>query len=276
MSSSTPTDALDRGLEDIAAEVLGAAGVPWSPRAVSAIGHGMSGDLVVRIEGDRPLIAKLVQRASHVSRAELAREAAALRWLDGRIGAPPVVWSGDAGGGPALLTEALAGTPLHELASDRAEAGARAATAALAELHALPIEGCPFDERMAVKLATARARLGAGEVDAAGFDSERTGRTPQAVLAELMGRVPPAEDLVVTHGDACWPNFILRPDGTAAIIDLGRFGVADRHQDLALFIRSAGHNFPDLPIRALLAAHYPVQPVDDAKLDFYRLLDEFY
>jgi aminoglycoside 3'-phosphotransferase-2 len=148
--------------------------------------------------------------------------------------------------------------------------------AALAELHALPITDCPFDERLTVKLATASARLDAGEVDAAGFDIERTGRTQQSVWAELTAREPPAEDLVVTHGDACWPNFILRPDGTAAIIDLGRFGVADRHQDLALFIRSAGHNFPGLPIRALLATHYPGPAAEEAKLDFYRLLDEFY
>lgn len=236
----------------------------------------MSGDLVFRIEGDQPLIAKLVQRQSRVSRAELAREAAALRWLNGRTGAPRVVWSGDLDGGPALLTEALTGTPLHELPSERAEAGALAAIAALSGLHALPITDCPFDERLAAKLATAQARLTAGEVDAAGFDVERTGRTPQSVWAELTAHEPPAEDLVVTHGDACWPNFILKPDGSAGIIDLGRFGVADRHQDLALFIRSAGHNFPDLPIRALVAAHYPVQPVDETKLAFYRLLDEFY
>jgi aminoglycoside phosphotransferase len=84
-----------------------------------------------------------------------------------------------------------------------------------------------------------------------------------------------AEDLVVTHGDACWPNFILRPDGDVAIVDLGRFGVADRHQDLALFLRSGRRNCPDLDMEALLARHYPVA-ADPGTLAYYRQLDELY
>ena len=59
------------------------------------------------------------------------------------------------------------------------------------------------------------------------------------------------------------------------IIDLGRFGVADRHQDLALFVRSARRNFPELDTEALLARHYPVA-ADPLKLAYYRQLDELY
>jgi aminoglycoside 3'-phosphotransferase II len=57
--------------------------------------------------------------------------------------------------------------------------------------------------------------------------------------------------------------------------ELGRAGVADRCQDLALFIRSARHNFPDLSIEAIAAAHYPA-PLGAEKLEFYRDLDEFF
>lgn len=265
----------DPEVEGIAAELLETAGIRWRPRAALRIRHGESGDLVLRIEGERSLIAKIVQRESRIGRAELAREAAALRWLDGRIGAPRVVWSGELGAGPALLTEALAGAPLHELSGDAARQGVVAAIAALAQLHALPVADCPFDERLPIKLAAAQLRLDEGGIDPADFDRDQSGRTPFGAWAELTARPRPREDLVVTHGDACLPNFILRPDGRAAIIDLGRFGVADRYQDLALFVRSAAYNFPDLPVRALLAEHYPVQPIDDDKLEYYRLLDEF-
>ena len=98
---------------------------------------------------------------------------------------------------------------------------------------------------------------------------------PAAILGDLLTARPASEDLVVTHGDACLPNFIVQPDGEAAIIDLGRFGVADRHQDLALFVRSARRNFPALDIEALLARHYPVA-ADPLKLAYYRQLDELY
>src|SRR5262249_29280907 len=150
------------------------------------------------------------------------------------------------------------------------------AIAALRALHALPIADCPFDERLEVKLAEARRRVAAGEVNEADFDAERTGRSPASVLEDLLALRPPEEALVVTHGDACWPNFVLKPDGTAAILDLGRFGVADRYQDLALFLRSGAYNAPDLDLHPLVAAQYPAAPLDEAKLAYFRMLDEFY
>ena len=250
-------------------------------RAVAArvlrLDHGMSGDLVLRLETDgETLFAKLGDPARRISVSELARETAALGWLGGRIDAPTVIWSGHALGRPALLMTATAGTPLHELAPEQSEAGAIAALAALTELHALPLADCPFHETLDVKLAEARRRIDGGEVEVTQLEAEHAGQSLEGLWRELLARRPATEDLVVTHGDACWPNFILRPDGRAGVIDLGRFGVADRHQDLALFIRSATHNFPTLAIEAIVDAHYPLAPVDPEKLVFYRLLDEFY
>jgi aminoglycoside 3'-phosphotransferase-2 len=146
----------------------------------------------------------------------------------------------------------------------------------LTALHRLPVATCPFDQRLEVTLAEARRRIDAGEVEHGRLEAEHQGQSLESLWRALVAHSPAEEDLVVAHGDACWPNFILGPDGGVGIIDLGRFGVADRHQDLALFIRSAKHNFPDLPIEALVATHYLSATVETKKLALYRLLDEFY
>jgi len=243
--------------------------------AVERIGHGASGDLVFRIEGAQVLFAKIGDPARRISVAELARETAALRWLEGRADAARLVWTGKVLGRPAMLCEAVAGVALHALQPGAAEGGVIAALGALARLHALPTAACPFDERLAVKLAEARRRVDVGEIEVDRLDPANAGRPSAEIMAELAARRPATEDLVVTHGDASWPNFILRPGGGVAIIDLGRFGVADRHQDLALFVRSGKRNFPELDIEALVARHYPVAASAE-KLAFYRQLDELY
>ena len=235
----------------------------------------MSGDLVFHIQAPIAAFAK-VGSNRRIGRQELAREIAVLAWLAGRCGAPQLVWSGEVEGRAALLMQALEGVALHDLSGEDARAGAIAAIQALARLHAMPVEGCPFDERLEGKLAEARRRIAVGEVSEGDFDPERMGRTADQVWAELERLRPSAEDLVVTHGDASWPNFIIQPDGAVGLIDLGRAGVADRYQDLALFARSGRRNAPRLDVPALLEAHYPLARLDRGKLEFYRILDELY
>jgi aminoglycoside 3'-phosphotransferase-2 len=252
-----------------------AAGLPPAD-GFERFGHGMSGDLTLRIDGERPVFAKIADPARRISRESLVREIAALRWLDGRAGAPRLVWTGEVEGRPAMLAEALAGTALHEVTPDRAEAGLIAGIGALRTLHALSIVDCPLDQRLAVKLSEAWRRVQEGEVHRSEFDPDNTGRSPEDLWETMLAERPHAEDLVFTHGDASLPNFILRGERAAGVVDLGLAGVSDRYQDLALFIRSSAHNFPELDARGLLVAHYPLTALDEQKLTFYRRLDEFY
>jgi aminoglycoside 3'-phosphotransferase-2 len=260
--------------EDLVRAVLDAAAIRRDV-SLQRMDHSESGDLVFRVEGAPALFAKIGDPERRISCAEMAREVAALGWLVGRAVAARLVWSGEVAGRPAMITEALEGVALYALALDAAEAGAIAALGALARLHALPVASCPFDERLEVKLAEARLRVRLGEVEIDRLEPQNAAVSPGAILAELEAHRPASEDLVVTHGDASWPNFILGPDGEVALIDLGRFGVADRHQDLALFVRSARRNFPQLDIEALLARHYPVVASPES-LAYYRQLDELY
>jgi aminoglycoside phosphotransferase len=249
----------------------------WPPGApFERFGHGMSGDLAVKIGGDRPGFAKIADPDRRISRESLAGEIAAMGWLNGRAGAPKLLWAGEVDGRPAMLAEVLPGVALHELPPERAEAGLIATIAALRTLHALPIGDCRLDQRLTVKLAEAWRRVGEGEVHASEFDPDNTGREAADLWREMMVEAPEGEDPVFTHGDASLPNFIVPHDGLAGVVDLGLAGVSDRYQDFALFLRSSARNFPGVDARALLMAHYPLDAVDERKLTFYRRLDEFY
>jgi aminoglycoside phosphotransferase len=108
----------------------------------------------------------------------------------------------------------------------------------------------------------------------------RMGREPEDLFHELVASVPMSEDLVLTHGDFCLPNIILQRgrDGrveVAGLVDCGRAGVADRHQDLALAIRSLQDNFGEEWVLFFLRA-YGLPRADDEKVHFYLLLDEFF
>jgi aminoglycoside 3'-phosphotransferase-2 len=146
---------------------------------------------------------------------------------------------------------------------------------ALRRLHGLDIASCPFDHRLENRIAEARARLLAGLVDEDDFDGERLGRSAQDLFRELEERRPKTEDLVVTHGDACLPNFIADGGSFSGYIDCGRLGVADRHQDMALACGSIERNFGEALVAEFLKAygHFELNP---EKAAYYRLLDEFF
>jgi kanamycin kinase len=91
------------------------------------------------------------------------------------------------------------------------------------------------------------------------------------------GDAPPADRLVVCHGDACAPNTLIDAStaGEARCsghVDLGALGVADRWADLAVAMLSLGWNYPSSRQRDLLAA-YGVDGSSDlaaVRIDYYQ------
>ncbi|MFM0730563.1 aminoglycoside 3'-phosphotransferase [Paraburkholderia sediminicola] len=145
---------------------------------------------------------------------------------------------------------------------------------ALRSLHAVPIAECPFDHRLEERIAVAQNRVSVGLVDEADFDNERRGRAATDVLAELLSTLPETGDLVVTHGDACLPNFMADGSRFTGFIDCGRLGVSDRYQDLALTARSIVRNLGQDWVEPFFR-EYGVEP-DHQRIAFYCLLDEFF
>lgn len=242
-------------------------------------------DTVVRRSPDGTRYAKTA--ATPTTRRELADERDRLLWLATTpVPAAEVLDWTDDGATASLTTSSVPGVPASDLGRDHAEAATASLVGLLVTLHALPIRDCPFDRRLGVTLPAAAAAVAAGEVDESDLDEERLGRTAADLLEELTASAWRARDeefldLAVCHGDACLPNVLVDP-GTlevTGLVDVGRLGVADRHLDLALLARSMAAPELNPGYGVVLAdrmlAAYPTD-VDPWRLEFYRLLDEFF
>jgi aminoglycoside phosphotransferase len=201
--------------------------------------------------------------------ADIAAEATRLTWL-GDQGFPcPAVVDHSPG---RLITAALPGRagddpgwpdPMRpRLAAGLGEL--------LRALHAIPVEGCPFDHTLARTIPQAERHARSDQVDLTDLDPDHAGWSAERLLRELHDTRPTTpEDLVVGHGDPTRANILFAGDGTpTGLLDVSRLGLADRHNDLAIATRSA--RSPEL-----LAAYGLANP-DPAKITFYRLLDEFF
>jgi aminoglycoside phosphotransferase len=222
-----------------------------------------------------------------LAREDLVAERERLEWLAGTDlpAAEPLDWVDD-GERATLTLRTVPGVPVSDVPAADALTAARSLGRFLARLHATPRESCPFERWLAITVAIARVRVDEGLVDEDDFDDEREGRSAGDLLTDLLDGRPTAErlevgELVVCHGDACLPNFLVDPDSleVTGMVDVHRLGVADRHLDLALATRSSSDTalnpaFGPDAAQELLAAYGA--EADPWRLAFYRLLDEFF
>lgn len=264
MSKNSPETDLPSELRQLVS------GYRWSREI---IGQSQAGVFRLQAKGKPALFLKIEQTGRF---AELTNETARLRWLAGQgIGCPDVIAFETHAGHDWLLMSAVPGRDLASAQPIDPAMTIEVIAAALRDLHALDIRSCPFDHGLEHRIVAAQARMEAGEVDESDFDDERQGWTAAEAFAELLARKPETEDLVVTHGDACLPNFIAAEGRFSGFVDCGRLGVADRHQDLALACWSIHHNLGEAWVQPFLErCDYP--SIDPGKLSWYRLLDEFF
>jgi aminoglycoside phosphotransferase len=245
---------------------------------------GPSGD-AVRRSPDGSTYSKTAHGATRCAALRAARDRTAWLSTTGVPCAAVVDWL-ESRDTATLVTTTVPGMPVSDVPRQRSAAATDALVKVLAMLHVLPVSDCPFDARVPMMLAAARARVQGGLVDAEDFDEERQGLTSEQALHLLEQHAPRAAaseqpDLAVCHGDFCLPNVLLDPHTyqPTGVIDLGLLGVSDRHRDLALVSRSISS--PDInrgfgPAEAdRLLASVPGK-VDPERLAFYRLLDEFF
>lgn len=245
------------------------AGATWEQVTV-----GASGARVYRLRGGAEArYLKVEPRRTH---GDAHAEAERLRWLQGRLPVPALRYAHTDERRSYLLTSEFPGAD----ASDERWLGDPARLVALlAEglrlFHRQPVAGCPFDQRLDAELARAAASVAAGMVDADDFDEERAGRAPASLLDELRATRPPDEDLVLIHGDYCFPNVVIEGWALSGFIDLGRCGVADRYHDLAQAARGVRRSLGERWVAPLFAA-YGIGAPDEARLRYYQLLDELF
>ncbi|WP_182552602.1 APH(3')-II family aminoglycoside O-phosphotransferase [Phyllobacterium myrsinacearum] len=236
---------------------------------------GCSDAQVFLLQGER--LPRLFIKVETVSPyGELPDEIARLRWLSScSLPCPDIIFDGIHAGHHWLLMSAVPGTDLASADSVPVEPRVRILADALRQLHALDPSTCPFDHRLDMRIEAAGARVQAGLVDETDFDDDMLGETAAELFTRLVSEKPAVGDVVVTHGDACLPNFMADKGIFTGYIDCARLGLADRYQDIALACRSISDNFGEEWVRPFLDC-YGLKHADPAKLAYYRLLDEFF
>jgi aminoglycoside 3'-phosphotransferase-1 len=175
-----------------------------------------------------------------------------------------------------LLAERLPGRTAYQILEDdpaQAPALARVLAVFLRRLHAIPAEHCPFNADHRLRLAAAQARMEAGLVEEEDFDDARRGMSARQVWDAMLAALPPRFDRVVTHGDFSLDNLLVVDGVVTGCIDLGRVGIADRWQDIAILWNSL-EEFGEDAAQAMLDAYGIAMDAD--KLDFHLRLDEFF
>lgn len=203
----------------------------------------------------------------------VGREAAVTDWLQGRLGVPELVLAARDERGETMITRAVPGRPL----AARIEAGlpvTQLFAEALGQLQSVPIEGCPFDAGIRVRLRELRWLIDHGFAESEPDFSPWPGiLTPQDLLSRLH-ETSPAEELVFTHGDLGDSNVFVDEQDQLYFIDLGRAGLADRWLDIAFAHRNLREEISDAAAACLLDGLD--MPDQAAKREFFEQLDELF
>ena len=248
-------------------------------RPYTAVDVGMSGADVLLFE-DMVLKNALRSEAN-------ARTVGLMRWLDGKLPVPRVIAFESDGRCDWLLMSRVTG----KMACDRyyMERPGELITLlaeAIDMLWSVDISGCPVKRDLDTVLAEARLRVENGLTDTENAQPDTYGpggfSGPEQLLEWLYANKPDA-DPVFSHGDCCLPNIFLEDGRVSGFIDLGRAGVCDRWNDLALCLRSLRSNaggryggpvYKDIDPDALFDA-LGIAP-DEEKIRYYILLDELF
>ena len=232
---------------------------------------GMSGAGVYSFSGEEKEYVLKVEKEGR----EPATERQMLSWLRNKLPVPEIVYADTVKGNSYILMTALSG----EMAcSDAWLAKEDEMIAHLAEGLKLFWEidpaDCPVDNTLEEKLWIAADRVKEGKIDLDDWEENNPFETPY-ILMQYLFDTRPKEDIVVTHGDYCLPNIFLDKNGITGFIDLGRGGLADRYQDIALCVRTLGYNLGHHGGVDKLFAALDIAP-DYKKIDYYILLDEVF
>ena len=256
--------------ETLAYSVLAHDGDGARPRLVP-VTIGMSEAAVFRVNGGAPLY---VKAATGPAAGALRDEIARTQWL-GAHGVPvaAILRVEDRDAGVAMLMAALPGQPA-DLSTMPTPRLVEALAKAMAALHALPADACPFDETIGTRLARAGRAVPSGAADPAEFDERNRAIAPAELLRRLRAEQPRNEDIVALHGDLTLGNIIIDDNGTIGFIDCGHAGRGDRYTDLALLHADIVAHRGDAAGTRFLAA-YGASGFDTARaryfLDLYEL-----
>ena len=225
---------------------------------------------LVSTDGDRRF-AKVRPRGGHPS---LADERDRLVWARTWMTVPDVVEYGSDGDVEWLITSGLDGEDATIVKVwMEPDVLVPLLGAGLRTWHeTLPVEACPFDFLLDTALEHCRQRVRDGQTSWDGLRGRNDRVTPSEALGELERNRPPDEDVVVCHGDYCFPNVFLTDGRITGFLDVGELGIADRWWDIAIGAWSTTWNV-DPSYEPLFYEGYGIEQ-DADRIAYYRLLYE--
>lgn len=169
-----------------------------------------------------------------------------MNWLDGKLSVPKVIAYEEQNDWSFLLMSRVRGKMCcdKEYMEDP-ELMISLTAKALHTLWNIDITGCPCDWRTDRKLKIARYLVEHDLVDMENAEEGTFGengfKNPKELLDWLIANKP-EEELVLSHGDFCLPNIMVDNGEFSGVIDLGRAGVSDKWNDIAIAYRSIKNN----------------------------------
>ena len=239
---------------------------------------GMSGSTVMCFDD-------MVLKIEPVS-PESDNEHTMMKWLKGRLPVPEIICSHTENGMNYLLMTKAKGKMLcDEEIMTQPELLAKLVAEALEMLWRVDITTCPSDRMLNTKLALARHQVEFNMVDITNCEPGTYGEggfeSPEHLVQWLESNRPDAKP-AFSHGDLCLPNIFADNGHVSCFIDLGRSGIADPYQDIALGYRSILHNCDGTygPVYdgfepEMLFSQLGIRP-DWDKIRYYILLDELF
>ena len=240
---------------------------------------GMSGNQVLIFDD---MVLKIEEKSEAVE-----RQVQMMQWLEGKISVPKVIAYEVEDEKSYLLMSKVGGVmSCDTYYLEHPQMLLEALANGLRMLWQVDVKDCPVVRDVDAVLEEARLQVENGLVDLDNVEPTTFGEGgfegPEQLL-EWLENHRPAFEQVLSHGDFCLPNIFLEDGQVKGFIDLGRAGVGDKWNDIALCYRSLKHNFdgtyggkvyedfnPDMLFEKL-----GIEP-DWDKIKWYLLLDELF
>jgi kanamycin kinase/aminoglycoside 3'-phosphotransferase-3 len=206
---------------------------------------------------------------------EFEHEQKVMHWLQEKLPVPKIIAQlRECNYDYLIMTEVPGEMACSEIYLNNPEELVRLLAEGIKMLQAVDILSCPFDLSLRNKLNTARERIEQNKIDTSDWEDNTLFKSPKELYDYLLTNQPD-EELVFSHGDYCLPNVIFQDRKISGFIDLGRAGVADKWQDIALCVRSLEHNLGNNGYIDLFFEYLGIKP-DYEKIRYYILLDELF